>query len=229
LLELGVQYICLGKLQSDPLEGEFGVIRQMSGGCYLISVEQVISSVSLRRIKLYHKLGIEETEEIEKKDCCTASFIESDEDLELVDTCFENASVLSEDERAALYFISGYIAYKEKISEFDGMLTNSDHDAGEFTKLVSRGKLKHPPTDLYDMSLYLYTFFKSHIKKCCSKIFLEAFTYIYNCTNYEFDNIESILRRFTNCFFKGFVKTETDKIKNDNDTKQRKKRKLDSI
>ena len=56
LLELGIEYICMGKLQSDPLEGEFGAIRQMSGGCYLISVEQIISSLSLRR--LYHKLGL---------------------------------------------------------------------------------------------------------------------------------------------------------------------------
>ena len=46
-------------MQSDRLEGEFGAIRQMSDGCYLISVDQVISSLSLRRSKLYNKLGLE--------------------------------------------------------------------------------------------------------------------------------------------------------------------------
>ena len=30
LLGLGMKYICLGKIQSDHLEGEFGVIRQLS-------------------------------------------------------------------------------------------------------------------------------------------------------------------------------------------------------
>ena len=59
LLGLGVKYICLGKMQSDRLEGEFGAIRKMSDGCYLISVDQVISSLSLRRLKLYSKLGLE--------------------------------------------------------------------------------------------------------------------------------------------------------------------------
>ena len=50
-----MKYVCPGKLQSDGIEGEFGVIRQESGGNYLISLEQVISSLSLRRLKLYHR------------------------------------------------------------------------------------------------------------------------------------------------------------------------------
>ena len=58
LLERGMKYVCIGKLQSDNHEGEFGVFRQLSGGNYLISVEQVTSSLSLRRIKLYHKLNL---------------------------------------------------------------------------------------------------------------------------------------------------------------------------
>ena len=47
LLRLGASYVLLGKLQSDRLEGEFGIYRETSGGDYLISVEQVLSSLSL--------------------------------------------------------------------------------------------------------------------------------------------------------------------------------------
>ena len=32
-------------------------------------------------------------------------------------------------------------------------------DESEFTELVSRGKLKHPPIDLYDLSQYTSFFF----------------------------------------------------------------------
>ena len=135
----------------------------MSGGCYLISVEQVISSVSLRRLKLDHKLGLEDVEETERKICCTGSLVDSDEDLDLVDACFDNASILSEDEKASLYFISGYVTYKEDLSVPETLI-EVDQEAAEFTKLVSRGKLKHPPSNLYDMSLYMYTFFKSRNK-----------------------------------------------------------------
>ena len=55
LLQILVKYLCLGKIQSDRLEAEFGVIRQLIGGNYLITVEQVLSSLSQRKLKLYHK------------------------------------------------------------------------------------------------------------------------------------------------------------------------------
>ena len=37
-------------------------IKQMSGSNYIISIEQVLSSLSLRRLKLYHKLNLDATE-----------------------------------------------------------------------------------------------------------------------------------------------------------------------
>ena len=57
------------------------------------------------------------------------------------------ATNLSESERSSLYHISGYITFKEQ-------LNGSDHnvgDAGEFTQLESRGKLKYPSPELYDL------------------------------------------------------------------------------
>ena len=36
LLGSGMKYICLGKIQSDRIEGEFGVIRQLGGGNKLV-------------------------------------------------------------------------------------------------------------------------------------------------------------------------------------------------
>ena len=47
LLSMGMTYVLPGKFQSDGIEGEFGVIRQQSGENYLISVEQVVSSLTL--------------------------------------------------------------------------------------------------------------------------------------------------------------------------------------
>ena len=60
-LSLGMAYVIPGKLQSDRLEAEFGIYRQSSGGNYLISVEQVLSSFNLQRLKLFHKLDIATT------------------------------------------------------------------------------------------------------------------------------------------------------------------------
>ena len=83
-----------------------------------------------------------------------------------------------------------------------------DHDDGhnvysEFMELVSRGKLKHPSAELYDLSLYIYTFFKNRKVKCFTEIFLQAFKFIYECTGYTFENIDKILRRYVNTIFNG--------------------------
>ena len=67
------------------------------------------------------------------------------------------ASKLSDDERTTLYFITGYVTFKENLDDVND-LTESVDEASEFTTLVSRGKLKHPTNDLYDMSLSLYIF-----------------------------------------------------------------------
>ena len=69
--------------------------------------------------------------------------------------CFSESSNLSDEERSALYFISGYVAFKEKLGVCvpEKLTANS-----EFLQLVSRGKLSHPPQKLFDLSLLLLLF-----------------------------------------------------------------------
>ena len=101
---MGWTYVLPGKIQSDRLEGKFGIYRQASGGNYYISVEQVLSSLAMQRLKLYNKLEIIQSDNPES--CCTQTLEESDIDLDLVETCFAEASDLNDEERSALYYIS---------------------------------------------------------------------------------------------------------------------------
>ena len=133
---------------------------------------------------------------------------------------------LTELERSTLYYICGYICFKEDLEGIHVVATHSSES--EFTELVSRGLLKHPPSELYDLSLYLYTFFKNRQTKCCSRVFLQGITYIYESTGCQFQTIDSILKRFINSFCKGYCKDMTDQIKADKRNNDRKKRKLDS-
>ena len=57
LLASGFKYVVPGKIQSDRLKGEFGIYRASSGSNYFISVEQVVSSLSMQRLKLYGKVA----------------------------------------------------------------------------------------------------------------------------------------------------------------------------
>ena len=126
-----------------------------------------------------------------------------------------------------LYYICGYVTHKEKLICLDANDTVSLPEEAEFTIKVSRGKLKLLPLNLYDLAQYYYAFFKARNVKCCTKIYLQAFSEIYKYSGYSFDNIEGINRRMCNTFFKAFVKNSTDNLKY-KDKLETKKRRLSS-
>ena len=170
-------------------------------------------------MKLYATLDAEILDSWAQDDCCTTELIDSEADLDLIDSCFADASDLSDTEKSSLYYICGYVTFKEKIVCLDDSEEVDLPDEAEFTMNVSRGKLKLPPLNLYDYSQYCYTYFKSRKDKCCTKMYLEAFLMIYEYTGYSFE--KGIARRLCNCFFKAFVKKETDKLKKKNRAEQK--------
>ena len=72
----------------------------------------------------------------------------------ILNSCFETTASLTTLERSALYYISGYVAFKEDINVGNSEELTNSLDS-EFTTLVSRGMLRHPPNYMYDLSLYL--------------------------------------------------------------------------
>ena len=117
LLLDGFSYVLARNYQSDRLEGEFGIYRQFSGGFfyYYISMQQIMNSLSLQRLKLYHKLDITQSViSYSSKGCCTTNL--TDEELFMLDEAFALRSTLSETDESALYYISGYVAKKENIT-----------------------------------------------------------------------------------------------------------------
>ena len=141
-------------------------------------------------------------------DKCCQSLIENNEDLQLLDSCFEISSKLSTLVKSTLYYIRLCQYVQLDVPEIQGQ-------ESEFLKQICRGRLGHPPAELYDLSQYLFAFFKTREKKCCSKLFLEA----YETTHFKFNNIQSILGRFNNCFYKSFANDLNDKLKHIKDEK----------
>ena len=153
-----------------------------------------VNALKLQRIKLFSRLEEDIFLEHTGSDCCKQLFSEGD--LMLLDDCFDNTSDISIKEKSSLYYISGYISRKENLPT--GEAPTIDLPESEFTEYVSRGKLCHPPLDLYDLSLYLYAYYSTISDRTCLKRVLSGFNYIYESSFCEFDNISSILRRFAN-------------------------------
>ena len=77
--------------------------------------------------------------------------------------------------------------------------------------MVSRA-LSHPPSYLYDLGLYLLTYYKQVQDKTCVNRILVAFKEIYVAAHIDIPNSDSVLRRFVNTFTKAFARDETENI-----------------
>ena len=153
-------YVLLGEFQSDRLEGEFGIMQQMSGGNY-ISYEQILSSVKLRRSKLFTQLEVPYNNTHEDDICCETEL--NDDEVDFMDNCFEMVDTISLNTKSTLYYISGYVAMKEGI----GLDEPNSINSNIFTTNVSRGLFKHPSDDLLDLSFYLYAYYDAVETKDC--------------------------------------------------------------
>ena len=212
-------YVLLGQFQSDPIEGAYGGFRQGSGGNYHISYEQIISSMTLQRLKLFDTLDMPYSSEHTLDSCCSSEL--DNIEIDLLDVVPSLAD-LEETETSTLYYICGYISMKINIG-FDA--PEVDSKVSEFTTKVSRGALKHPPEELFDLGLRLYTYYKSVESKSCSTRLLKAFTEIYE-SNYSFlddSTVHDMLQRFVNCFSKRYANLQTEQIKIDKNNRKKRK------
>ena len=78
-----MMYVLTVELQSDRLEGEFGIYRQSSWGNYHISALQVFDRLSFQWLKLFHKLDIQKQSVHVTGQCCSVAL--TDEELDLID------------------------------------------------------------------------------------------------------------------------------------------------
>ena len=79
-----------------------------------MSAEQVASALQLQRLKLFSKLEIQ-LNDTNDNICCNYALVDSEEDLELVEKCFEATSSLTVTEKTTLFYTSGYVAKKKEL------------------------------------------------------------------------------------------------------------------
>ena len=124
-------------------------------------MQQVLSSLRFQRSKLFNKLQCESSSKHGSEDCCKENL--SEEVREYIKSCFQNTSTLTDIKKSTLYYISGYVAKKDKIIVEDDIHTEREN-------LVSRGKLHHPREDLFDLSMYLFCYYKCVDMICIKRL-----------------------------------------------------------
>ena len=106
VLTEGYDYVLTGRLQSDPLEKRFSRYRQMSGGRFLVSLQEVIRSESIIKLKSLLKRNID-TSSLSTPTQSTSSINDFARNM-LINDC--DHLQLTEDSQQVVVYIAGYIS-----------------------------------------------------------------------------------------------------------------------
>lgn len=200
LSDSACSYVMLGIFQSDPLESEFGIYRQSSGGNYFIGFEQILQTAAVRRMQLLHRLDALNPSEAShtERECCEQEITSTE--IDLLDDLPDLQEALTSSELQSLFYICGYIAFKEGITYSD---ENPERpQCADFISLVNRGKLSYPSQSLFQFSVMCYSFFKEHHSSfSCSRRLVNIFKLINDSANVSVDPLHSICQRLANIFF----------------------------
>jgi hypothetical protein len=149
LLSEGQQYVLTARFQTDPIERRFGQYRQMSGGRFLISEKDIVTSEKILKIKTLVKKGLE----------LDSGILSAEEDpVQMAKLMDEIKGLIGQSENLTLNkeslqvsdTVAGYIARKTE-HLFKGcckkQLTDDQPNA-EYIGILSRGGLKNPSLPL---------------------------------------------------------------------------------
>lgn len=211
-------YILLGKFQTDKLEARFGQYRQMSGGNYNITVQQILESE--RKLKITsililksHKSGSLEIKNF-NNECNSVDEILTSSDNDLILNCIDDVVSCSYDEEISeetipiILYICGYvgkkIAERNKCNDCKQILLTSTDFHVEFApnliylNNLNRGGLKYPSKFLILIGTIAYKIFQTLISEKFENLFLESsnqkqFLKAIILERVELENVDNVL------------------------------------
>jgi hypothetical protein len=175
----GFNYVLLGHLQSDALEGRFGWLRQLSGANYFISTRQVLESDrKIRAVSLlkFSGISLSAIEDAIQADCSAASDKEADTVADSITASMKLDVEPTDSDRSIIFYVSGYIA-RSTVSTTkcescrDALISSEeaaalevteelDSRASEFLDNINRGGLVRPTEFVYMLTTHCWRIFE---------------------------------------------------------------------
>jgi len=115
LIRTSHQFVLLGLFSTDPLEKYFSKLRQSSGGCYFISVQQVVERVRIDRTKLLLQEDVDFSDCASGHSCSNCNRELTEKEVECFDALEELCSAMSDDVMMALIYIAGYVIVRSQL------------------------------------------------------------------------------------------------------------------
>ena len=201
-------YVLTREIQSDRIEGEFGVYRQSTGANALMTVGDV-SSASKKRLARHAAtflMSINTEEDSKAHECVGPINIEDAASLKIS---------LTSSEQSACTYVAGWLESKSpelQLDEDEPLVTN---EAKCFIEEVSRGSLTIPhecTQRLVEVGLCFVK--KARHRACCTKRLSKILTTM--ATFYKLDvvtNCQKLMTRLSNVLLHGLHNLEKDQQK----------------
>ena len=147
LLREDYEYVCLGEFSTDMLEKASGKLRQGSGGSYFITAQQVTekSHIKQAQLKISLHCDLHISAEIVKHQCSNCEYVLDADASTVFDSLPDLESTVSEEMKANLVDISGYVTIKLNVEGKDYDVTYFYYEKyGRYLVSLDRGGLNVP-------------------------------------------------------------------------------------
>ena len=205
LFDAGFQYVLLGSIQSDRIEGEFSVYRQATGANGLMVAGDVLATFKKRLAQFSASfLDTIDTNKPPLQHVCDETTFEDACNVETA--CNEK---LEPFEEYSVAFVAGWLENKCDLtfSDDDELLTTNV----EFIEEVSRGGLTIPHVSTFQFVRGGLCYMKkSRFHACCRKRVISVLTLMNNFYNFGCYPSQ-FFHRLANVLLKGYHNLEKDK------------------
>ena len=154
------EYVCLGRFTTDPLEKEFGKLRQGSGATYFINVQQITEKIRICKASLLLSLSVD-VEDIENiipgHSCSCCSYTMDEKASSVFDNLPQLEESIPDDAKSSLVYIAGYVVQKRQSTVTDFEDTSLYYQQyGAYTEALNRGGLTIPMDSVCQWVFFCY-------------------------------------------------------------------------
>lgn len=204
--------VLLGLYSTDPLEKEFGKIRQGSGGTYFLSVQQVLEKLDIQKTKLLLKLNadVDNLDVNHGHECEKCEFLLDNTSSKTFDHLNELEDRIPKETKISLVHMAGYVTRHDKeLDEIESLETTTFYfdKYGSFTKSLDRGGLKIPTDSACQWTFFCFIMFNLVKDQVCRKSLTDLFIQISEV--HDFGMKEHHGKILSNIFFKNYCLQET--------------------
>ena len=197
-------YVLLGDFSTDPLEKEFGKLRQGTGGTLFLTVQAVMEKLSITKTKLLLKLNadVDNLNVDSGHQCDQCGYLLDDKTAQVFDELAAHEEKIEEETKISLCHIAGYVTRHDILTDDELFNTTTFYfkKYGTYTKSLDRGGLKIPSDKACQWTFFAFIMFNSVKNLVCRKSLANIMMMISEAYNFEMKRSHAIT--LCNIFFK---------------------------